>query len=263
MKVSDILRDIFAFWGSPSERDLPPEDCLAVINRQVNARLMDLQLTDKNYLAKLSPIIYTGYSGNSRVAEVPIADLSAVVRVESRTANSTSEADWEEEQIADFGAWNDAQSRPQNSVAFVGGVPGGLLMHVNRPANNREFRLMYETGGVSLSGLTATLPRMQESFRPVLFYPAAAECGMMLAHLDAEGKRDRSEKVAFLLSRETDARKNWEKFINMNRAQSVTYREAFNESRTGDIFDTRWWRGAQGSDGADTFNTHIYDGGTP
>jgi len=263
MKVSDLLREIVAFWGNPSEQDLPQEDALSVVNREVNARLMDMQLSDKNYLAKLSPILYAGYNGNNRAVEVPIADFSAPVRIESRSKGSQSEGDWEEETLLDYGAWGDAQNRPINGVAFSGGVPGGLLMMVNRPASQREFRILYETGGISLAGLTSTLPRMQESFRPVLFYGAAAECGMMLAHLDQAGRQERDKKHAHLMMKYVEAKKAWDKWLLMNRSQAVTYREPFNESRLPGN-DWRWLLRNSGSDGTtDNFNTHIHDGGTP
>lgn len=228
--VADIIGDVLAWWGRPSEQELPPRDVIRIVNRKVNRLLLIAQVSDRNYLAKLSDSFT--FNGAEMTREVTdISDLSSIVRVESRSVGSDDQ-NWSEEIVGNYGAWNDAMDRGVDQVAFYGNGDS-LVMAVNRPVQGLEFRIMYETGGVSLSSVTASVPALEDFFRGVIFYGTAAEAGMQLVNLNGEESNARDKKVSFALGQEQQSTKDFERWVLNTPGQSVTFREAFNSSREG------------------------------
>jgi hypothetical protein len=226
--TGDIIKEVYAAWNRPAETDLPQDDVVTIVNRKVNRLLLLAQLTDRNYLAVLSsPITF----GSDREKTLNIDDLSSVVRVESRSLGS-SDDNWSEEVISDFGSWNDAQQSTTDMVAFYG-MGDNLKMAVNRDASSLEFRILYETGGVSLSGFNAMVPMVQDLFKSIIFYGTAAEAGMQIDNMNESAERSRDKKTTYYLAKEQEAIKDYEKWLLNDPGQAVQYREAFNSTRAG------------------------------
>lgn len=227
--AADIVSDVVAWWARPSEQELPPRDVIRIINRKVNRLLLIAQISDRNYLAKISdPFTFSGDEMTREMTD--ISDLSSIVRVESRSVGSDDQ-NWSEEIVGNFGAW-DGTNPGVDQVAFYGNGDS-LMMAVNRPVSSMEFRVFYETGGVSLSGITSTVPALEDFFRGVVFYGTAAEAGMQLLNISSEEANARDKKVSFALGQEQQATKDFERWILNTPGQSVTFREAFNSTRLG------------------------------
>lgn len=217
------------YWNGPSDRELRPDMVIQIINRKVNRLLQLAQLSDRSFLAVLSPPF--SFNGSEMTKSMSFLDeISSIVRVESRSAGG-DENNWSEETISDFGSWNDATESPIDAVAFYGSGDT-LTMAVNRDASNREFRILYETGGVSLSAVNSNIPT-QEFFRSALFYGVAAEAGMFIDGLDVEGENSRDRKVQFALAQEVQSIEEYKKWLLNEPGQSVQFREAFNSTRMG------------------------------
>lgn len=227
--TGQIIKQVYQFWNRPAESDLPQDDVVEIINRKVNRLLLLAQLSDRNYLAVLSTPF--SFNGTERTKVLNLDDLSSIVRVESRSVGS-DDNNWSEEVISDFGSWNDVESNIVDSVAFYGSGDT-LTMAVNRDASSLEFRILYETGGVSLSGFGAMIPTIQDLFKSLIFYGTAAEAGMQIDHLNAEAEKSRDKKVTYLLAQELQAIDDYKKWLLNDPGQAVTYREAFNSTRSG------------------------------
>ena len=227
----DIIRDVFAFWNRPAESDLGQDDVITITNRKINRMLLLAQLTDKNYLAILSPIFT--FSGSNRLQVLNLSDLSAIVRVESRAAGNTDENNWTEELIQDYGSWNDVVDSNTNSVAFYGAAPDSYTMAVNRDPSGLEFRVLYETGGVSLSGFNDAVPVFQNLFRSTIFYGVSAEAGMQIDNLNAEAERSRDKKIQYAIAQEMQSLEDFKHWLHNEPGQSVVYRESFSSTREG------------------------------
>jgi hypothetical protein len=229
--AGDITKEVFAYWGRPSELDLRPDDVITILNRKVNRLLQILQVSDKNYLAVLSPAF--SFNGTSRTKAITFDDFSTPVRVESRSSGDTNDSNWTEEFIGDFGSWNDAmESQSIDSVAFYG-QGDTLTMAVNRDPSNLEFRILYETGNVSLSNFNDSVPALQNFARGAIFYGTAADAGMMLDNLEPQQENSRDKKVRYVLAQEEQAIDDFKKWVLNTPGQSVAYREAFNSTRPG------------------------------
>lgn len=228
--IGDSIKDVYQFWGRPAESDLPQSDVVTIINRKINRLLLLSQLSTRNYLAGLSTPFT--FNGSEMTKTINIDDISAVVRVESRTVGSDDLA-WSEEVISDYGAWNDVMDSRIDSVAFYGNTVDGLTMAVNRDASNLEFRILYETGGVSLSNFNDSVPVVQDFFRSLIFYGAAADAGMQIQGLTADEEKSRDKKVTYALAQESQAIDDFRKWLLNEPGQAVAYREAFNSTRIG------------------------------
>ncbi len=227
--AGNIISDVMAFWNRPSEQELPVRDVITIINRKVNRLLVLMQISDRNYLAELSSPF--SFNGSEMTTALTFLDqISSIVRVESRSIGS-DDLNWSEEIITDYGAWNDSMDSVIDSVAFYGSGDT-LMMAVNRDASNMEFRVLYETGGVSLASFSETVPTLQGFFRGVVFYGTAAEAGMQLPNLNPQEVGNRNNKVSYALDQEMKATRDFEKWILNTPGQSVQYREAFNSTRT-------------------------------
>jgi hypothetical protein len=223
--AGDVVSDVMAYLNRPSEAELPLRDIIRILNRKVNRLLLLAQITDRNFLAKLSdPFTFNGSEMARDMSD--ISDLSSIVRVESRSIGS-DDLNWAEEAITDYGAWNDTMDRGIDAVAFYGSSPDSLTMAVNRDASSLEFRIMYETGGVTLNNFNDLVPVLQDFFRGVVFYGTAGEAGMQLANTNAEEAKLRAPKIAYALQQEAQATEDFKP------GQSVAYREAFNSNREG------------------------------
>jgi hypothetical protein len=224
--AGDIVKDTLAWWNRPSEQELPVRDLVTIINRKVNRLLLLLQLSDKNYLAKLSdPITFNGLTREL----TDISDLSSIVRVESRSIGADDQA-WSEETVGDYGSWNDAMDSRTDQVAFYGSGDS-LMMAVNRDVSSMEFRILYETGGVSLSGIADAVPSLQDFFRSTVFYGTAAEAGMQLHGLNEAEQKERDKKVGFLVGKEIESVDEFRRWMLNSPGQSVAFREAFDSTR--------------------------------
>lgn len=228
--VGNLVSDVFAYWNRPSEASLSQMAVITIANRKINRLLLFAMLTDKNYMAVLSPAFtFTGREHSLTFLD----DLSTVVRVESRTAGSTSDDNWSDEEIVDFGAWNDAKDRGIDAVAFYGSSPDNYSMVVNRDVDSLEFRIMYETGGVSLTAFGSTVPVFQDYFRSTIFYGMAAEAGMQLDDLNEAAERSRDKKVTYALAQEAQSVDDFKRWLLNEPGQSVVFRQAFNDGRAG------------------------------
>lgn len=226
--IADIIRDTIAFWNRPAESDLSQDDIIAVINRKINRFLVLAQLTDKNYLAKISsPFVF---DSDSREKIINIEDLSVVVRVESRSAGA-SDSSWSEAEIIDYAALGNDNS--SDAVAFYGSAPDSFRMAANRDVESLEFRILYETGGVSLTNFADGIPVLQDFFKGAIFYGTASEAGMMIDNLSPQAENSRDKKVAFCESKEAQAIADFKKWLLTEKGQSVVYRTPFNSERLG------------------------------
>jgi hypothetical protein len=229
--VGDIIKDVYQHWNRPAESDLPQSDVVTIINRKINRLLLLSQLTTRNYLAVLSTPFT--FNGSEMTKSLNLDGLSAVVRVESRSIGS-DDLNWSEEVISDYGAWNDVMDRTTDSVAFYGHAVDGLTMAVNRDASSLEFRILYETGGVSLANFNDAVPVVQDFFRSTIFYGAAAEAGMQMGNLsNVDDERKRDKKVAYLAAQEDQSIREFKQWLLNEPGQAVSYREAFNSTRMG------------------------------
>jgi hypothetical protein len=229
--AGDVVSDVMAYLNRPSEAELPLRDIIRILNRKVNRLLLLAQITDRNFLAKLSdPFTFNGSEMARDMSD--ISDLSSIVRVESRSIGS-DDLNWAEEAITDYGAWNDTMDRGIDAVAFYGSSPDSLTMAVNRDASSLEFRIMYETGGVTLNNFNDLVPVLQDFFRGVVFYGTAGEAGMQLANTNAEEAKLRAPKIAYALQQEAQATEDFKMWMKNTPGQSVAYREAFNSNREG------------------------------
>lgn len=225
LTAGDVVKDVYAFWGRPSEADLPQNDVITILNRKVNRLLLLSQLTDKNYLAVLSAPFQLSPSGS-----INIDELSTVVRVESRTIGTQGE--WNEETITGYSSWNDVIEKGEDSVAFYGAAPATLKMAVSHDTTNLEFRILYETGGVRMSQFNTQVPVLQEFFRATLVYGTAADAGMQM-NLNQADEASRDKKVAYAVAQEDRSVAEFQKWLLNEGGQTVTYREAFNSRRDG------------------------------
>ncbi len=230
--AGDVIKDCYEYWNGPAETDLRQSVVIKIINRKVNRLLLKLQLSDKNYLAVLSEPF--SFNGSERtVSLTSLDDLSAVVRVESRSSGDTNDDNWSEEVISDYGSWNDSLLSRLDSVAFYGSSPDNLTMAVNRDASGLEFRILYETGGVNLTAFNDSVPVFQDFFRSTIFYGVAAEAGIMLDGLNAEGEASRDKKVGYAQMQEDMAIRDFKEWLLNDPGQAIAYRQAFNDSRLG------------------------------
>jgi hypothetical protein len=227
MRVGDLVKDTYEFWGGPSEQELPQSHVITIINRKTNRLLLLSQLTDKNYLAVLSDPFALPEEGET----LPFDDIGTIVRVESRSAGSDSA--WNEETIVDYGAWQDAVDGMIDSVAFANNPTDGLMMFANRDTTSLEFRLLYETPGVSLTQFNSSIPMLQDMFRQTLFYGVAAEAGIQIQGGNREDEYNREKRVRYLLAQEVDAIKEFQEWLRNQPGQAVAYREPFNSTRPG------------------------------
>lgn len=217
--AADILKQSYAYLGKPSQLKLPYQSIIDSLNRKVNGRLLDMQLSSNNWRAKLSSV----KTFNSQDVALNLDSYSIPVRVESRAIGSDGE--WEEEEIVDYAGWN-STNRP--AVAFYG-TPTRMVL--NSDVNTREFRILYETGDVTINSLTQDI-ELAGIFVPLLFDEVTLDCLAMVNDTTPEwaARAQRLERILTIDLVKQDER--FKKWVNISRNQGVIYKEAFNEGRT-------------------------------
>jgi hypothetical protein len=227
MRVGDIIKDTYEFWGNPSEQELPQNHIITIINRKTNRLLLLSQLTDKNYLAILSDPFSLPEEG----ATLDFTDIGTINRVDSRSVGSNT---WNyDETIVDYADWQSAVDGYIDSVSFAANPTDGLMMFANRDTTSLEFRLLYETPGVSLTQFNSSIPMLQDMFRQTLFYGVAAEAGIQIQGGNRDDEYHREKRVRYLLAQEVDAIKEFQEWLRNQPGQAVAYREPFNSTRPG------------------------------
>lgn len=178
-----------------------------------------MQLSSNNWRAKLSSV----KTFTSQDVALNLDSYSIPVRVESRAIGSDGE--WEEEEIVDYAGWN-STNRP--AVAFYG-TPTRMVL--NSDVNNREFRILYETGDVTINSLTQDI-ELAGIFVPLLFDEVTLDCLAMVNDTTPEwaARAQRLERILTIDLVKQDER--FKKWVNISRNQGVIYKEAFNEGRT-------------------------------
>lgn len=217
--AGDILRQSIRYLGKPSEAKLPHQSIIESLNRKVNGRLLDMQLSSNNWRAKLSGVkTYT-----SQDVALNLDSYSVPVRVESRVRGG-SDSEWQEEEIVDYATWNSV-NRP--AVSFYG-TPTRMVM--NADVASREFRILYETGDVTIAALTDDV-ELAGIFIPLLFDEVTLDCLAMVNDSSPEwmARAQRMERILTIDLAKQDER--FKKWVNMSRNQGVIYKEAFNEGR--------------------------------
>lgn len=218
--ASDILKQSYSFLGKPSQQKLPYQSIIDSLNRKVNGRMLDMQLSSNNWRARLSGVkTYT-----TQDVALNLDSYSVPVRVESRPRGG-SDSDWQEEEIVDYATWNSV-NRP--AVSFYG-TPTRMVL--NADVTSREFRILYETGDETISGLTDDI-ELAGIFVPLIFDEVTLDCLAMVNDSTPEwmARAARIERILMIdLAKQDERFKRW---INMSRNQGVIYKEAFNESRT-------------------------------
>lgn len=226
MDVSTIVSRVYEIWEKPSYQRLPVQSVVNALNRSVNSRLAEMQLSSLNYFATVSAPFYI----TERSIAPPVIDISVPLRVESRVSGGT-EDDWEEEQTVDFADWNRFIDKPGNFVAFYGVAPD-LTMRVNRDVTGREFRIIYETDGVTSLTIDGELgTAIPQLFYNLLEYDVAMEAGMLIQDHSPEFLQIRKLRMEFLGIRRDESLALWQRWILSRKPQSVTTREAFNSRR--------------------------------
>ena len=228
MRVGDLISDVYEFWGAPSEQELPQKHIITIVNRKTNRLLLLSQLTDRNYLAVLSDPFELPAEGDT----LPFDNIGSIVRVESRSAGSDSDS-WAEEKIVDYGDWQDARDSWPDAVSFAANPVDGLMMFANRDVTSLEFRLLYETPGVSLTQFNSSIPMLQDMFRSTLFYGVAAEAWIQLHGGNQADEAAKANRISYLLDQEEKALKEFKEWLRNQPGQAVAFREPFNSTRPG------------------------------
>lgn len=226
----NVIQKAYEFWGKPANTRLPVNSVVSALNRITAKIFAKMQLTSLNYFAGVtSP--FTINSTRKRLITEPV---STVIRAESRPANSTSEDDWEAEDIWDYGDWNNAHNKPMNAVSVYGNVDAMYLV-VNRDPTNREFRLVYETEGdlasIIADGIDADINGLPLLFQYLFEYALAFECGELIEDDSEEFAKKKKDKMIFLFQEREAAYRELEQWLKNRKPQSVSIREGFNSRR--------------------------------
>jgi hypothetical protein len=230
--ANTLLRKVYELWGGISDRRLPIESVLSVMNRVTAQVSVEMQLSGMNFFAKIT----VPFTMNPNTRSKPLAGFGEIdipFRVESRGIGSNSEDSWVENTIWNYADWNNANDHPNLAVSFTG-VGDSLTMFANRDALSTQFRVAYQTnGGInsfteSATGEIASLPA---TFQYLMEYWVALECGLLIQDDSPEFQNIRQLKMAYLAQAKHDSMKSLEKWIQERKPSSVGFAEPFNSKR--------------------------------
>lgn len=230
-----VIQKAYQFWNKPANTRLPVESVVSALNRITAKIFAKMQLTSLNYFAAVTSAFTVNNTTRQRLITEPV---STIIRAESRPTSSTSEDDWEAEDLWDYGDWNNAQNKPLNAVSVYGNVDG-MYFVVNRDTSDREFRLIYETEGdletIIADGIDAEVNGIPLLFQYLFEYALAFECGELIEDDSEEFAKKKKDKMIFLFQEREAAYRELEQWLRNRKPQSVTTREAFNNRRNNGL----------------------------
>lgn len=230
-----VIQKAYELWHKPANTRLPVESVVSALNRITADIFAEMQLTSLNYFAAVSSAFTVSDSTRKRLITEPV---STVVRVESRPSGSSSEDDWEEELLWDYGDWNNAGNKPMNAVSVYGNTDAMYLV-VNRDPTDREFRMIYETEGdlegIIADGIDADINGLPVLFQFLFEYALALECGELIEDDSEEFRKRKKDKMVYLSVKTQQAYESLDKWLKNRKPQSVTTREAFNIRRNNGL----------------------------
>lgn len=228
-----IIREVYALWNNPSSQRLIPDDVVDALNRVYSQRLLDLGLSGGNYLAAVSEPFT--FDAGSRVISIKeqniLSDAVSTVRVEMRPIASTNEAEWREVYLGNYADWSTYQSENKPYAAFFG-TSDAMQMIANHATENNSYRIFYENAGkLEQEGIGEI--EMPFLFGPLLVYDTAIEAGELIDDQSDEFERKYKRKLEYLVARQSQALKKFEKWLSERKSQSVQTRQGYSSRRDG------------------------------
>lgn len=232
MNIAPIIRQSLDYWQNPSFTELSVDAIVDSANRCFNRHSLDLDLTaDAAFYAAKSDV-FTFPDADTReiiLADLPIDDVSRIIRVESRGENSTSEDDWEEVTMTSYDAWNDAAH--DDYVSFYRG-DDGLVMVSNYNGSTTDFRIVYRKlrTAITAPDSVADIPAVYEN---LFVYDLATEFAELIDNRSPEWQAIKQRKLAFLVQRYQDEYERVEKWRKSQLGSGPKMRRAFNDRSFG------------------------------
>lgn len=225
---------MLALWQNPADTELSEEDFISCANRVITQRGLDLDLTPDAAFSTVKSKVFNFASSESReraLANV-IDDVSRVIRVESRTAGSTSEDDWGEESRTSYDNWNEITERGDGDFVTFYSNADGLNIVVARDVANLEFRIEYRQLRDKIITPTQLID-LPAIYEPVLVYDIALEVGELIDNQSDEFRKKKADKMSYLLGRLQDTEKRVDKWRRSQLGAKTTHRRAFNDRSGG------------------------------
>lgn len=253
MNFAEIIRPALDFWNNPPFTELSQETIVGAANRILSEHKIDLDLTaDACFAAEKSRIIRFS-SDDQREKRVDgyfsPADLSRILRVESRGNGSTSEDEWREESHTSYENWNDVMERSDRDFVAFYGIPGDIKMVVGRDVSQLEFRIIYQAVQEDIQSRTQVLS-VPGVYKPLLTYDLALELGELIDNYSPEFQSRKADKMKYLGMRRMAAFDRIEKWRRSQKGTSVTTRRAFNDRSAENRRGSEVWPGIRIGGGA-------------
>lgn len=228
-----IIRQVYSLWNNPSSTRLIPDDVVDALNRVYSQRLLDLGLSGGNYLAAVSEPFT--FDPGSRVVSIKdrnvLSDVISTIRIEMRPASSTNESDWREVYLGNYADWSTYSSENKPYAAFFG-TNDQMQMVVNHATDKNSYRIFYENAGKLTQDGVGEI-EMPVLFQPLLVYDTAIEAGELIDDQSDEFERKYKRKLEYLVPRQTQALKKFEKWLSERKSQSVQTRQGYSSRRDG------------------------------
>ena len=230
MNVSQIIGGAFDYLGRPKQGELSLGLVLPMLLDSINFYMVDLQLSDENWLLQSSTFI-----PNAKTDQLVTAPgFSVPVAMEIRDVNSSSETDWQGINIANVTDVQNMGRDGQRAVAFYGTPP--KIEWSFDPVEDWEIeaRLWYEPVG-TLPALLTDSPKISEAFHAMLKIKTALLCAPYM-------KLDNQEQLALTLTTQLGQwEQKWKVWVLLDRnSQPIQKRDFRGPRRSSGWTDAEW-----------------------
>lgn len=221
--VSELLASTYRYLGTPDQAKLNLGTALEFLLQSISFYLIDLQLSDENFLLK--QYTFTPSRKDDDIVTAP--GFSVPVLMEVRDANSTSDTDWRGILTANA---SDTQAMAVDgikSVAFYGQAFQTMMRWSFDPVNDWqiEARLWYEPIANVPSAL-ADSPKLSQAFTAMIALHCARACA---PYCMAKEEAVALEPLLTVQLKEWEQK--WKLWVNLDRNQTVVQRADFRGAR--------------------------------
>lgn len=231
--ISELLSSAYDYLNRPGQDKLSLGLALPMLLRSIDYFLIDLQISDENFLLK--QFSFTPTSKDDDVVAAP--GFSVPVMMEVRDTNSTSDSDWRSIITANA---SDIQALARDgvrAVAFYGQAYQPMMRWTFDPVNDWqiEARLWYEPIAAGPTSLTES-PKLSQAFTAMIALHCARSCAPYCM------AKDEAEALgAFLTIQLKEWEAKWKMWVSVDRNQVVVQKADWRGNRRRLVGNQRWW----------------------
>lgn len=224
--VSELLSRTYNYLGVPTQDKLNLSLALPILLDTIDFYLLDLQISDENYLLKSYP--FTPSRKDDDIVTAP--GFSVPVLMEIRDAGSTSDSDWKGIITANASDIQDLGRDGTRAVAFYGQAFQTMMRWSFDPIDDWavEARLWYEPIANQPTALTDS-PKLTQAFAAMI----ALRCARTLVPYCGFTPDESKELFGALTVSLGDWKAKWNFWVNSDKNARVVQRADWRGGRRG------------------------------